>query len=156
MRTLVIKPSGLPEKLNKPWRLVLRSHDLGGTDYETVALLDDVRAEEVVKAGTISWLFGEPDWAAREKQRQLEKARTLREEADWIELRSTQQKIQAPWTREQVLLLNKYQNNYKVHEHTCVEGDKLVATINGWICPYCSYTQDWVMDSVLAFAQKRM
>lgn len=85
MRTLVIKPSGLPEVKNKPWRLVLRSHDLSGTDYETVALLDDSTADEVVKAGTISWLFGEPDWDERHKKREIERARVLREQADEIE-----------------------------------------------------------------------
>lgn len=85
MRTLVIKPSGLPEVKNRPWRLVLRSHDLGGTDYETIALLDDDTASEVERAGAVSWLYGEPDWGDRDRKRALEKARVLREEAEKIE-----------------------------------------------------------------------
>lgn len=85
MRELVIKPSGLPEVKNKPWRLVLRSHDLSGTDYETIALLDDSTAAEVERAGAVTWLFGEPDWDDRDRKRALEKARVLREEAEKIE-----------------------------------------------------------------------
>lgn len=86
-RTLVIKPSGLPELKNRPWRLVLRQHDLGGVDYETVALLTDYTAVEIVEAsgGMIKWLYGEPDWALRERTRALEKARVMHEEAAKIE-----------------------------------------------------------------------
>lgn len=84
-RTLVVKPSGLPESKNRPWRLVLRQHDLSGTDYETIALLDDSTADEVVKAGSISWLYGEPDWDMRHRKRELERARVLKEEAKKIE-----------------------------------------------------------------------
>lgn len=53
-RTLCIKASGVK---NRPWRLVLRSHDLSGTDYETIALLSDQTAQEVIKAGAAYWLF---------------------------------------------------------------------------------------------------
>lgn len=84
-RTLVIKPSGLPEAANKPWSLVLRSHDLGSTDYEMVALMTDTIAEEVADAGQVPWLYGTPDWDERHRLRQLERARVLREEAAAIE-----------------------------------------------------------------------
>lgn len=84
-RGLFIKPSGLPEVKNKPWRLVLRSHDLSGTDYETLALLDDSTAQEVVAAGPAHWLYGEPDWNERHKKRELERARVIREQAAEIE-----------------------------------------------------------------------
>lgn len=88
-RTLCIMGSGLPEAKNKPWSLVLRSHDLGGTDYQTIALLDDETAREVVEAGRVYWLYGEPDWDERFRKRQLEKARVLREEAAQIEARQS-------------------------------------------------------------------
>ena len=80
-RTLCIKSSGLPEVHNKPWSLVLRKHDLSGTDYETIALLDDSTAREVIEAGAASWLYGEPDWDNRYRLRELERARVLREQA---------------------------------------------------------------------------
>lgn len=84
-KTLCLMPSGLPEIVNKPWKLVLRSHDLGGTNYETIALWNDEIAREVMEAGTISWLFGTPDWNDRYKKRQLEKARIMKEEAAKLE-----------------------------------------------------------------------
>lgn len=86
-RTLVVKPSGLPEAKNKPWVLVFRSHDLSGTDYEPLVYLTDDAACEVVEIsnGGISWLYGIPDWAARDRARALEKARVLREQAAEIE-----------------------------------------------------------------------
>ena len=85
MRTLCVKPSGLPEVKNRPWALVLRSHDLGGTDYETIAYMSDSIAREVVEAGDVSWLYGAPDWNDRARRRELERARGLREEAEKIE-----------------------------------------------------------------------
>lgn len=87
-RTLVLKPSGLPEVKNRPWALVLRSHDLSGTDYEAVAYLADDTARDVAEAGRISWLYGTPDWDERARLRELERARVLREEADRLEARS--------------------------------------------------------------------
>jgi hypothetical protein len=79
--------SGLPESKNRPWRLILRSHDLGGTDYETIAFLTDELAEEIVDVSKykVTWLYGPPDWDERAKKRALEKARVLREQADKIE-----------------------------------------------------------------------
>lgn len=87
--TLCIKPSSLPEVKNKPWALVLRSHNLGGTDYHHIAFLDDDTAKDVINAGSVSWLCGEPDWDERQRKRELERARVLREEAAKIEADNT-------------------------------------------------------------------
>ena len=65
--------------------------------------------------------------------------------------------IRAPWTPEQVYNLNKFQENGRMHPFTCGSGNRteashsrsdgvLVATINGWICPYCEYKQDWAHE----------
>jgi hypothetical protein len=52
----------------------------------------------------------------------------------------------APWNAEQVKALNTYQVNSRFHPYTC-DGcdnrDGLIATIHGWICPWCDYRQDW-------------
>lgn len=76
-------------------------------------------------------------------------------------------KNQAPWTPQQVLALNRWQEAGTVHPFTCGSGDRmdfahvayanrnggdfgqLVATARGWICPACSYTQDWAHDFML-------
>ncbi len=72
-------------------------------------------------------------------------------------------KIEAPFTPEQVTALNAWQNNGAVHPFTCGgnRGDyahkkyqfehpdqdfgQLVATSEGWICPVpgCGYKQSW-------------
>jgi len=61
-------------------------------------------------------------------------------------------------TADEIEKLNNYQNERKFHPFTCPErgdgnhrifnGDlgALVATIRGWECPWCSYTQDWAHD----------
>lgn len=54
MSDLCIKPSGLPESANKPWSLVLRTHDLSGTSYRGIALLDDSTAQEVMEANLLA------------------------------------------------------------------------------------------------------
>lgn len=66
------------------------------------------------------------------------------------------------WTKEQVDNLNEWQQCWYVHPYTCpnrphgavgedgmpdytrpeAEGI-LVATTEGWKCPYCDYTQNW-------------
>jgi hypothetical protein len=62
-----------------------------------------------------------------------------------------------PWTPREVTKLNEYQNSGYMHPFTCpnrgdghgqFNGDlgALVATVRGWICPYCDYTQDWAHD----------
>ena len=62
------------------------------------------------------------------------------------------------FTPEQVVALNNRQNDGNFHPFTCGSGDRcgdshaktegiLVATVRGWICPFCDYTQDWAHDS---------
>lgn len=62
--------------------------------------------------------------------------------------------LKAPWTPKQVIALNDYQQSDEGHPFTCANRgpghaptnsyrDVLVATVNGWICPFCDYTQDW-------------
>lgn len=53
----------------------------------------------------------------------------------------------APWTAEQVVALNKWQSDGRVHEFKCKIGHTLIATKEGWVCqPGCDYTQDWCHD----------
>jgi hypothetical protein len=64
--------------------------------------------------------------------------------------------IKAPWTAEQVAALNRWQNCVYVHPFTCgsaIQAQEhrdgaavLMATSDGWICPYCDYRQDWAHD----------
>lgn len=79
--TLILRPSGLEEKHNKPWSLQLRYHDGPETNYITLCRVDDDMAQEIIDAGAPSWLFGTPDWDERFRKRQLERARVLEEEA---------------------------------------------------------------------------
>ena len=72
--------------------------------------------------------------------------------------------ISAPWTPEQVAALNRWQTSGRFHPFTC-GGDRmdaahvqyqyehpdqdfgqLVASVNGWFCPVCSYRQSWAHD----------
>ncbi len=65
--------------------------------------------------------------------------------------------VHAPWTQEQVDALNRYQQEGKFHPFTCGSGRRtdehhldgegiLVATPQGWKCPYCDYKQDWALE----------
>jgi len=79
--------SGLPtwkQFLKYPWRLVIRTHDLGGTDYDTICYLSDDKAKEVYDLGKpkIDWLYGEPDWKKLSKERRIQKAKLELEEAE--------------------------------------------------------------------------
>lgn len=59
------------------------------------------------------------------------------------------------FTPEEVVNLNNYQRDRIMHPFTCGQrsdsphplwdGDNgvLVATVRGWICPFCDYTQHW-------------
>lgn len=63
------------------------------------------------------------------------------------------EKVTAPFTAEQVTVLNQYQHSGFFHPFTCgrcrdtlgCEKDErlLVATLAGWVCPTCDNTQDW-------------
>ena len=60
-------------------------------------------------------------------------------------------KTTAPWNSQQIDALNKTQRAGFIHEFTCPESHEgsdrtLVATVNGWICPHCDYTQNWAHD----------
>jgi hypothetical protein len=65
--------------------------------------------------------------------------------------------IKAPFTPEEVDKLNNWQTLGYVHEYTCPTGIAdpyhpsrvLVATVRGWICKYCPYTQDIAVDDML-------
>lgn len=60
------------------------------------------------------------------------------------------------FTPEEVVSLNAYQKSGVFHPFTC-EGDRtdekhldgeglLVATEDGWVCPYCDYRQGWAHE----------
>lgn len=60
------------------------------------------------------------------------------------------------FTPDEVESLNAYQQARVMHPFTC-GGDRtddnhldgeglLVATVDGWSCPYCPYTQSWAHD----------
>jgi hypothetical protein len=67
--------------------------------------------------------------------------------------------IKAPWTPEQVVALQLFQDSGIFHPFTCgdrddhpdMNGDKgiLVPTVRGWICQFCDYTQDWAHDMMM-------
>lgn len=65
----------------------------------------------------------------------------------------TLKKITAPWTQEQVDLLNAAQTSGYLHPFTC-PGDRdvckfhrdLIATVDGWVCGCGRYRQDWAFD----------
>lgn len=59
-----------------------------------------------------------------------------------------EEKIEAPFSHEQVDRLNRYQRRGGFHGFECVEDHgkanrTLFATVRGWICPHCDYTQNW-------------
>lgn len=79
-RSLVIRPFHrlvAKVELKDYWKdcmqLVIRHHELGGTDYNFVCWLTDEMAEELVELsnGSIQWLFGPPDFARRAKEKKL-------------------------------------------------------------------------------------
>jgi hypothetical protein len=60
----------------------------------------------------------------------------------------------APFTVDEVASLNAYQQSGAFHPFTCGSGNRtdtrhldgeglLVASTDGWRCPFCDYTQDW-------------
>ncbi len=66
--------------------------------------------------------------------------------------------VWAPFTAEQVEALNAYQVDGWMHPFTCgpcrdtlgtitpdgaLDDRLLVATVDGWVCPTCDYTQNW-------------
>lgn len=79
-------------------------------------------------------------------------------------------KVEAPFTDSQVQSLNLYQISGVMHPFTCgrcrdhlgtdVDGHHaeriLVATLAGWICPTCDYTQNWAWDWMANWAWEDM
>lgn len=71
--------------------------------------------------------------------------------------------IRAPFTFEQVDVLNRFQAmGDRFHPFTCehwhgepAERRNLIATTRGWICRYCDYTQNWAHGSMLEVANAR-
>lgn len=57
------------------------------------------------------------------------------------------------FTSRQVKNLNAYQHEPTIHPFTCSEHSEepLFATVRGWICPYCDYTQDWAHEFMLNY-----
>ena len=56
------------------------------------------------------------------------------------------EKINAPFTKDQVEELNKHQNNYMFHPYTCggCEPSRVLhVTIDGLKCCYCGHDQKW-------------
>ena len=61
-------------------------------------------------------------------------------------------RVDAPWTEDQVKSLNEFQKSGFVHPFTCgndkcphprYEHSILIAREDGWHCPKCAYTQNW-------------
>jgi hypothetical protein len=55
-------------------------------------------------------------------------------------------RVDTPFTEDQVRELNAYQDRGEFHPFTCGTDSNhpnLVATANGWICTACAYTQNW-------------
>lgn len=71
----------------------------------------------------------------------------------------------APWTDQQVENLKDWQSSGYVHPYTCGQrnpethtwsewgGDFgiLIPTKTGWVCPDCSYTQDWAHEFSVSY-----
>lgn len=63
--------------------------------------------------------------------------------------------IKSPWDSETVDRLNEWQQSGLVHPYTCgkrrtdehhLDGEGVLkATTDGWVCPFCDYTQDWAI-----------
>jgi hypothetical protein len=68
--------------LEKPWRLVNRTHDLGGTDYETICYLTTDMAQNFFYDGIADFLHGEPDWDKFYADLEVRKAKAKLKEAE--------------------------------------------------------------------------
>lgn len=64
--------------------------------------------------------------------------------------------MKAPWTTQEVEALNYMQHCGMLHPYTCdrrndgnhPDNAVLVPTKDGWVCPHCSYKQDWFRGDV--------
>lgn len=74
MRSLEFTPSAKPGHM----RLVIRTHDLGGTDYEMIAVWPDSLVRDFIELaaqynGRIGFVYGEPDWEKRSIEAKIAK-----------------------------------------------------------------------------------
>lgn len=55
------------------------------------------------------------------------------------------ERVEPPWTKTIVDSLNAYQRAASMHPYTCGKDSHhvLLATEDGWVCPYDDYTQNW-------------
>lgn len=82
--------------------------------------------------------------------------------------------VLAPWTQDVVDALNAFQRAGRFHPFTCGSGNRadqahttatevnrlsdaglLVATLSGWVCLGCEYTQDWAFTFMVEVAGAR-
>lgn len=61
MVSLTLRPSGIYDDVKREYSLQLRYHELGGTEYSTVAYVSQDTAREIIRAGAAYWLLGAPD-----------------------------------------------------------------------------------------------
>lgn len=73
------------------------------------------------------------------------------EKVERWKVKNPMESIKSPWTEEQVILLNRFQNTANVHPFTCLicHDTNLFARTDGWICPNCDYTQNWAMSLMM-------
>jgi len=77
------------------------------------------------------------------------------------------EQIEAPWESDQVKSLNDWQIHGDMPAFTCIKRDDgehrhigrdtgmLIATKNGWICPFCDYSQNWAHEFMTTFERKK-
>ena len=55
--------------------------------------------------------------------------------------------VKAPWTEEQIKLLDERQTREDMHPYTCECGHNLEPFKSGWYCEnQCGYHQDWCLE----------
>lgn len=91
-----------------------------------------------------AWAVSEFGWLCKDGE---DLCGNCRPEADPMILR-------APWTEDEVLLLNIHQGNPKFHPFTCGREHDchkiLKAATEGWVCPEaeCDYEQRWALKAM--------
>jgi hypothetical protein len=61
----------------------------------------------------------------------------------------------APWTKGEVELLEKRQDDTRKHPYTCICHHSLIPTKTGWECEECGYVQDWCFIEDIAASLKQ-
>lgn len=66
--------------------------------------------------------------------------------------------VRSPFNEQQIRILKYYQSCEFLHPFTCGndhDGQKvLIITKDGWKCPSCDYTQDWVPSFIFNIIPK--